>query len=145
MPKRLSSSALLLENEARELLVVKANYKSYWSLPGGIIEHGETPKQAAIRETFEEIGIKLDGEKVSFVCVVDRVSSWAQTYQFVFKASLIMKDKPSIVLQPSEIDEYAFVTKEQVLSKDRPYAQAIFQWANGASGYIEQRFEKGKE
>ena len=30
--------------------------KRMWSLPGGQIEQGETPKQAAIRETFEETG-----------------------------------------------------------------------------------------
>jgi 8-oxo-dGTP diphosphatase len=141
-PKRLSSGAMMLENERCELLVIKANYKNYWTLPGGIIDQGETPKQAAIRETSEEVGVLLDSAKVKFVAVVDRISSDAHTYQFIFKAPVAAGAFESIALQASEIDEYAFVSKAQVLAGDRNYGQAIYVWANGTSGYIEQNFEK---
>lgn len=35
------------------------NHKRYFFMPGGKIEEGETPEQAAIRETFEETGYKI--------------------------------------------------------------------------------------
>lgn len=143
-PKRMASSAMILENNAGELLVVKANYKPYWTLPGGIVDKNETPKQAAIREVSEEVGIVLDTVDVSFVAVVDRISNEAQTYQFIFKAKLAAGAASRITLQKSEIDEYAFVTKDQVFSSDRTYAQAVRAWATDTHGYIEQLFKKGE-
>lgn len=140
--KRISSSGVMLEDLEGKLLVVKANYKSYWTLPGGLIDEGETPKQAAVREVFEEIGIQLAEDDLSFVLVADRMSDNLQTYQFLFKATLSEQAKKAIILQTAEIDEYALVTRSQVERGDREYAKAILQWADGTTGYAEQTFGK---
>ena len=41
--------------------------KRFWSLPGGMIEPGETPESCAIRETLEETGysIRLTSEGIT--------------------------------------------------------------------------------
>jgi 8-oxo-dGTP diphosphatase len=42
------------------LLLVKQSYgKQYWSLPGGVVELGESLEQAAIREVKEETGLDV--------------------------------------------------------------------------------------
>lgn len=42
----------------QEVLLVKNVYgKGWWNLPGGGIEKGETPAEAAVREVREEVGI----------------------------------------------------------------------------------------
>lgn len=41
-----------------EILNVLAHNKSQYGFPGGKIEKGETPKQAIVRETIEELGVK---------------------------------------------------------------------------------------
>lgn len=140
MPKRLSSAAMILENEAGEVLLVKANYKSYWTFPGGIIDEGETPKEAALRETLEEVGIDVHPDTAAFVAVVDRMSAQAQTYQFLFTAPLGTSVVDHVILQASEIDAYALVSKEQIRAKNRVYSQAVSAWAQGETGYIEQIF-----
>ena len=137
---RVSSAALILENSAKQVLIVKANYKPYWTFPGGLVDPGETPKQAVVRETFEEVGIEIQPENVEFVAVANRKSSFADTYQFIFKAPLKKSMVDHIILQASEIDAYALVTKAQVASRDRDYGKVIEHWANGDTGYIEQTF-----
>lgn len=141
LERRVSSAALILENSAGQALIVKANYKSYWTFPGGIVDKDETPKEAAIRETFEEVGIVVAPESVHFVAVVDRKSSIAQTYQFIFKAPLSKPMCDHIVLQTSEMEDYALVTKLDIPRKKRIYGKVIEHWANNALGYVEQTFD----
>lgn len=40
---------------------------SLWELPAGLIEPGETPEEAAVRETEEELGFRLDAKEVSLL------------------------------------------------------------------------------
>lgn len=142
LPKRISSAAMILENSIGQALIVKASYKPYWTFAGGIIDDHETPREAAIRETFEEVGIVVDPARVEFVAVANRRSDFAETYQFIFKATLKPAAVKSIALQAAEIDEYALVTKKQVLSRDRVYGKVIEHWAEGKEGYFEQTFAK---
>jgi len=42
----------------------KGSYESYWVIPGGGIEEGETAEQAGVREVMEETGIDLSPYKL---------------------------------------------------------------------------------
>jgi len=141
--KRAASATLLLENAAGELLIVKSNYKKHWTTPGGVIDESETPLQAVVRETSEEIDVAIDPKTVSFVAVVMRSGPVFDTYQFIFKA--VLPENAKIVLQPEEINNYDFVTREQAVADDRYYGEIIHTWATGRTGYIEQAFEAQSE
>jgi 8-oxo-dGTP diphosphatase len=143
LPKRVSSVGLMLETHDGRLLIVKASYKKHWTVPGGVIDERETPLQAAVRETYEEVGLTINPEDVTFVAVANRTGPVFDTYQFIFKAPL--PNDMEIRLQEDEIDEYMLVTREQVATKDRYYGEVIYHWANGRTGYIEQAFEKQQE
>lgn len=139
-PQRVSSATLVLVNEHGEALIVKAHYKPHWTFPGGVVDPGETPRQAACRETLEEVGITVDSDAISFVSVADRRSAHAETYQFVFRADEPLDAGVEITLQENEIADYTYVSKEQVLTGDRYYGKVIINWAQGVTGYIEQTF-----
>ena len=43
------------------MLLVRENYgRRRWGLPGGVVEPGETPAEAAIREVAEETGLNVE-------------------------------------------------------------------------------------
>jgi len=55
------AGALIVE-EAKVLLLYNSDEK-LWEVPGGKIEGGVSPTQAAVRETAEEIGVSVELEK----------------------------------------------------------------------------------
>jgi 8-oxo-dGTP diphosphatase len=76
------AAGVLFRDAAGRVLLVKPSYKSGWDIPGGYVEPGESPKQAARREVLEELGIDVpvgrllvvdwaplpnEGDKVLFV------------------------------------------------------------------------------
>lgn len=52
------------------ILLVQKSYRKGWSIPGGMLKKGEAWKEAAVRETLEEVGISLNPTKLSFVAEV---------------------------------------------------------------------------
>jgi 8-oxo-dGTP pyrophosphatase MutT (NUDIX family) len=60
--------AVVLDGEGRILLGRRAD-SGAWALPGGIIEPGEEPADAAARECFEETGVVVVPEAVSALSV----------------------------------------------------------------------------
>lgn len=62
---RLVVVALVFICKDDALLLVKQDYsKQYWSLPGGVVEFGESVEQAAIREVKEETGLDVHLKRV---------------------------------------------------------------------------------
>ena len=56
------STAVLVFNEAGKLLLMRDAEAGYWSLPGGLMEPGEVPADAAVREVHEETGVIVELE-----------------------------------------------------------------------------------
>lgn len=51
----------IIRNQQQEVLVVKEG-NNVWSLPGGGMDHGETPEQVLAREMYEEVLIQAPFE-----------------------------------------------------------------------------------
>jgi len=68
MKNKVIPATTIVFNNKEEILLTQRNYKDdpanryhgAWGFPGGAIEENEQPLEAAIRETLEETGIKID-------------------------------------------------------------------------------------
>lgn len=61
--------AILVLNEKEEVLLETRSDNGKYSFPGGALNMGEKVKAGAIRETFEETGIKLNEDDLSLIGV----------------------------------------------------------------------------
>lgn len=59
LPTMNGAAAALITDRLGRVLLVKPNYRDYWSLPGGILEHGEPPHEGCAREVSEELGLTI--------------------------------------------------------------------------------------
>ena len=69
MTKSKSGANVLLVKDGKILLLLRRlGWKTgFWGPPGGHIDPGETPKQAAVRETFEEAGLRIKESDLELV------------------------------------------------------------------------------
>ena len=56
----MNAGACIITNENNEILLQLRGDDHFWGLPGGILEMGETPKETALREVFEETGYHVE-------------------------------------------------------------------------------------
>lgn len=71
--------------------------------PGGRIEKGETVKEAALRETHEELGIKI--ENIDVIGPGDFLRTHAGLILYTFLGQVALEDYENRKLNPPEVDE----------------------------------------
>ena len=56
----------VIERADGRVLFIRHLYRKRWGVPGGLLQRGETPSEAACREVLEEVGVAIEliGEPV---------------------------------------------------------------------------------
>ena len=62
-----TGSAIIIRNENKEILLQERTDRNMWGFPGGCQELGEDLRETAIREAYEETGIKLNIEDLILI------------------------------------------------------------------------------
>ncbi|MDX6741726.1 NUDIX hydrolase [Actinocorallia sp. A-T 12471] len=108
LPTVYVSVVVLLTDADDQVLMVKPNYRGYWQIPGGIIEHGEAPHETAEREVVEELGLKPD---IGRLLVIDFVPAHGDRprpmMNFLFDGGTVT-DPAQIRVQNAELDGHGF-------------------------------------
>ncbi len=92
---------------------------AFWQPITGSVEEKESSAQAALRETQEETGLKLDSLPVPIGYEFTFISREKRACEQVFEVEVsekILKKKNSIQLDPREHQDYKWVLAESALS-----------------------------
>ncbi len=133
---RMAAGVLFRDPEGRVLLV-KPSYKAGWDIPGGYVEPGESPKQAAQREVLEELGIEVP---IGRLLVVD----WAphpnegDKILFIFDGGQLPQGAQLSSPAPDEITEIKFWSDDK-LSAALP-ARLRTRLASALSGHSDDAY-----
>ena len=131
------AKTVVVDPDGRILLLRRAeddaNRPGEWDLPGGGIESGEPPAEAALREAAEEAGLMLQAAQLRLVYATTRLSSDGSksVNRFIFVSPL---PSGQTIQLSREHSEYRWFTFENALSEymHPVYAEGLrYAQANG--------------
>jgi 8-oxo-dGTP pyrophosphatase MutT (NUDIX family) len=97
------SAGCLMRDEAGRVLLLETTYKPGWEVPGGGAEPGETPRQTALREAREELGLDVTITGLACVDHVDHEHPRRDALRFLFLVAGPPVALDTLTLQASEI------------------------------------------
>ncbi|MFI6288274.1 NUDIX domain-containing protein [Streptomyces sp. NPDC051018] len=126
----LAAGVLLFDDQDRVLLV-DPTYKPGWEFPGGVVEPGEAPARAGMREVAEELGIAL--ERVPGLLVVDweppRPPGFGGLRLIFDGGRLNGEEAERIRLPGSELRDWRFVGEREAAHLLPPNRYERLRWA----------------
>ncbi|UCD08265.1 MAG: NUDIX hydrolase [Dehalococcoidales bacterium] len=125
MSERLERAQCLVIRENKLLMVklrLKENGQEFWCIPGGHIENGETPEEAAIRELKEEC--RVDGVILGTLNINENPSEeiilpYHKVYSFLMD---IGNQEPGIGIEPESdegILDVRWLSLDEIPERDR--------------------------
>nr|WP_240929566.1 NUDIX hydrolase [Streptomyces coryli] len=125
------AAGVLLFDEEERVLLVDPTYKPGWEFPGGVVERGESPARAGVREVAEELGIELDG--LPRLLVVDwepPVPPRHGGLRLLFDGGLLDAGRRERVLLPGpELRAWRFASEAEAESLLPPVRYTRLRWA----------------
>jgi mutator protein MutT len=107
-----TEAALLLTKRAGAL----RNHAGQWALPGGRIDAGETPEQAALRELHEEVGLHLGEDSL-----IGRLDDFVTRSGYVITPVLVWAGAArELVPNPQEVRSIHRIPVDEFLRADAP-------------------------
>jgi 8-oxo-dGTP diphosphatase len=111
--KRIAAGMLFLDEQDR-ILLVQPTYRPFWLLPGGVVEADESPLQAAIRETQEEVCLMVERARLLCIDYVEKSSEIGESLQFIFYGGMLSPEQiASIVLPKDELIQHRLTSLEE--------------------------------
>ena len=111
----------------RVLVVRRANppMRGRWGFPGGVLELGETVAQGAMRELFEETGVKAEAAgPLTVIDTIDRDPEGRIRYHYTLVA-VIGRWQSGEGVAGDDADEVAWLTRAELVEQGLPTAPAL--------------------
>ena len=116
-PEWNTAPALLLTRRALTL----RQHAGQWAMPGGRLDDGESPEQAALREMSEEVGLSLDSGSV-----LGRLDDYATRSGFVITPVVVWAGAArNLVANPGEVASIHRIALTEFLRDDAPILNQV--------------------
>lgn len=100
-----------------KILLARLGYAhKSWVLPGGGIDRGESPLEAAVREAYEEVGIKISNP--NYVGEQTNNRQYKKVTVFYYTIAI---DNPDIIIDGQEIADAGWFSLDKLPSDTRSY------------------------
>ncbi len=120
-PKKHPAAGALFFNRAGALLLVKPTYREYWSIPGGIVEENDSPRQACVREVREEMELDVPVERLLAIDCMSLATGARESLQFLFYGGTLTDTAMArITLPPAELSAFHFSPVAEALTLLNP-------------------------
>jgi len=116
---RMAAGALFFDAGGR-VLMVEPTYKDYWDIPGGYVEIGESPLQAASREVQEELGITPTLGRLLVVDWAPNATEGDKVLYLFDGGELASEAVEDIRLQAEELKSVVFVAPSEITDRTIP-------------------------
>lgn len=109
MKKQCFSVATCIVKDKKILLLHRTDDFDVWEFPGGGIEFGESPEEAAVRETREEANVKAE---VRFLTINSHITPKPQNHHHIWFFYVCRKFKGKVKISNEHVDYRWFTLKE---------------------------------
>ena len=106
----------------------ESTFPEYWDIPGGLVDYGELPKDAVIRETKEEVGLDIVPTQI-----IHEDSNQDEKKDLIFIRLVYLcelkDDIKNIKLQLEEHSEYKLIESLEDLKNEKisPFLVELFE------------------
>ncbi|CUR56068.1 NUDIX hydrolase [metagenome] len=146
LPRKRAIGQMLIRDPDGRVLLCQLTYKADWDLPGGVVEVGESPKEAVSREVAEELGLTIPAGRLLLTDWLPPWSGWDDAVCLVFDGGVQESSVvEQIVRQEREIRSAEFCTPEQVRERATDFtARRVESALSNAAGTGEGYAESGR-
>lgn len=112
-------------NQAALILTIRATnlraHAGQRAFPGGRIDPGETPEQAALRELHEEVGLGLQPD-----AILGRLDDYQTRSGYIMTPIVVWGGRaPSLKASPDEVESIHRIPVSELMRKDAPILEEI--------------------